>query len=174
MTKTEQLQAIVGEYQVAGRPWPATMREVADWAIKTNRWVPHPSAILSQCAEELSGAMRDEYVRDAQGRKIRTKHAATYLAGDAQLVLWDDIRTASREHMGRAFQQRRKQILGDCKQLKNDVDSYNENRLPSIPIQVIFDFTIDLEEITLARKKRPKASSGLWLLSSQSLTAARA
>ena len=149
MTKTEQLQAIVGQYQDAGQKWPATMRDVAEWAIRTGRWVPHPSAIVSQCAEELSSAMRDEYVRDNQGRKIRTKHAAT---GPDQTVLWDDIRTAPYEHMRRAFQQRRKQILGDCTQLKNDVDSYNENRLPLVPIQVVFDFTIDLEEIELARK----------------------
>lgn len=152
MTKNEQLQAIVGQYQDAGLKWPATMREVAEWAIRTNKWVPHPSAIISQCAEELSCAMRDEYARDKQGRKIRTKHAATYQQGQEQFVLWDDIRTASYEHMTRAFQQRRKQILGDCKQLKNDVDSYNENRLPTDPIQVVFDFTIDLEEVLLARK----------------------
>ena len=152
MTKNEQLQAIVGQYQDAGLKWPATMREVAEWAIRTNKWVPHPSAIISQCAEELSGAMRDEYVRDKQGRKIRTKHAASYQEGQEQFVLWDDIRTAPYEHMVRAFQQRRKQILGDCKQLKNDVDSYNENRLPTAPIQVVFDFAIDLEEVALARK----------------------
>ncbi|MDP1679034.1 MAG: hypothetical protein Q8L02_02745 [Candidatus Nitrotoga sp.] len=151
MKKNEQLQAIVGQYQEAGLKWPATMREVAEWAIKANKWIPHPSAIVSQCAEELSGAMRDEYVRDKQGRKIRTKHAATYQDGPEQTVLWDDIRTASHEHMRRAFQQRRKQILGDCKQLKNDVDSYNENRLPINPIQVVFNFTIDLEDIALAR-----------------------
>ena len=153
MTKIEQLQAIVGQYQDAGLKWPATMREVAEWAIRTNRWIPHPSAIVSQCAEELSGAMRDEYVRDKQGRKIRTKHAASYQEGQEQFVLWDDIRTAPYEHMVRAFQQRRKQILGDCKQLKNDVDSYNENSLPTDPIQVVFDFTIDLEEVVLTRKR---------------------
>lgn len=77
MKKNEQLQAIVVQYQEAGLKWPTTMREVAEWAIKANKWFPHPSAIVSQCAEELSGAMRDEYVRDKQGRKIRTKHAAT-------------------------------------------------------------------------------------------------
>ncbi len=152
MTKNEQLQSIAKEYQCAGKKWPASTREIAEWAIKTERWTPHPSAIVNQCAEELSRAMREEFVRDRQGRKIRTKHAATYQNGTEQLVLWDDIRTASHKHMERSFQQRRQQILGDCKQLKNDVDSYNENRLPHTPIQMVFDFTIDLEEIELARK----------------------
>ena len=152
MTKTEQLQQVVGEYQQAGLKWPATMREVAEWAIETRRWAPHPSAIVSRCAEELAGAMRDEFVLDRRGRKVRTKHAATYKQGQEQFVLWDDIRTAPHNHMQRAFQQRRKQILGDCNQLKNDVDSYNENRLPIEPIQIVFDFSIDLEELSFLRE----------------------
>jgi len=46
-----------------------------------------------------------------------------------------------------AFQQRRHQIVADCKQLRTDVDSYNENANPGEPIQMIFDFTYDLAEI---------------------------
>lgn len=45
-----------------------------------------------------------------------------------------------------AFQQRRQQIVGDCVQLKADVDSYNENRTPERPFQLILDFTVDVEE----------------------------
>jgi hypothetical protein len=48
-----------------------------------------------------------------------------------------------------AFQQRRQQIVGDCRQLKVDCDSYNENNIPAEPIQIIFDFTTDLEELEL-------------------------
>lgn len=35
----------------------------------------------------------------------------------------------------------------DCRQLRQDVDSYNENYNKSIPIQMVFDFTEDLEEL---------------------------
>jgi hypothetical protein len=45
-----------------------------------------------------------------------------------------------------AFQQRRNQILGDCRQLKLDVDSYNDNQNSAGPIQVCFDFSEDLAE----------------------------
>lgn len=38
-----------------------------------------------------------------------------------------------------AFQQRRQQIVGDCRQLKLDVESFNENRCLDNPIQVVFD-----------------------------------
>ncbi len=51
-----------------------------------------------------------------------------------------------------AFQQRRRGIVGDCKQLKSDVDSYNQNFNSAAAIQVIFDFTEDLEEATLAQR----------------------
>ncbi|WP_292931443.1 hypothetical protein [Noviherbaspirillum sp.] len=152
-TKNERLQALVKMYQDAGEKWPASTREVAQWAVRTGKWAPQPSAVVSQCAEELSRALRDEYVVDEQGRRVRTKHAATYTKGSEQFVLWDDIRTASPGHMKLAFQQRRQQILGDCKQLKNDVDSYNDNRRPEVPIQVVFDFTVDLEESRLARRR---------------------
>lgn len=151
-TKSEQLQDVVSDYRQAGNKWPASMREVATWAIHAGRWAPQPSAIINQCAEELARALRDEWVTDAQGRHIRTKHAATYTNGKEQYVLWDDIRTASPNHMQRAFQQRRHQIFGDCKQLKTDVDSFNENRLPDTPIQIIFDFRADLEEAELVRR----------------------
>ena len=62
------------------------------------------------------------------------------------MVLWDDIRTAPRNHMRISFQQRRQQIVGDCHQLKLDVDSFNENQSPVQPIQLSFDFTLDMEE----------------------------
>lgn len=52
-----------------------------------------------------------------------------------------------------ASQQRRQQILGDCKQLKSDTDSYNENRQPEIKMQMVFDFTLDLEESELTKRR---------------------
>ena len=64
-----------------------------------------------------------------------------------QGVLWDDIRTASHEHMKVAFQQSRQGIVGDCHRLKVDVDSYNDNRSPVEPIQLSLDFTYDVLEM---------------------------
>ena len=42
---------------------------------------------------------------------------------------------------------RRNQILGECNQLKKDLDSYNERKCPDNPIQTSFDFNVDLEEL---------------------------
>jgi hypothetical protein len=109
--------------------------------------------MIDQCADQMSRAMREEYVTDPQGRTVRAKHAARQRRNGKQLTLWADIRTASREHMAMAFQQRRQQIVGDCRQLAIDVESYNENRNPSEPIQMVFDFTLDLEELAAVTRK---------------------
>jgi hypothetical protein len=90
--------------------------------------------------------MREEYITDPQGRRVRAKHAAMRLQGEIQLTLWDDIRTAGKEHMEVAFQQRRQQIVGDCKQLKTDVDSFNDNNKQGAVIQLTLNFTNDVAE----------------------------
>jgi hypothetical protein len=45
-----------------------------------------------------------------------------------------------------AFRQRRIQIVGDCRQLKADVDSYNEGHEEMPPIPMLFDFSDDMDE----------------------------
>jgi len=71
----------------------------------------------------------------------------TRTRGDEQTNIWDDIRTAPRSHMQAAFGQRRNQIVGDCRQLKADVDSYNDAHEGDFPIQLSLDFTRDIAEL---------------------------
>jgi len=149
-SQNDLLHDIVRRYKDEGNDWPTTSRDIAHWAIEHQLWAPQPSAIVGQCADQLSRAMRDEYIVDPQGRKVRALHSALFGQGPDQQSLWDDIRTASPRFMEVAFQGRRRQIVGDCKQLKNDVDSYNENRRPAKSIQVVFDFSDDLMESDLA------------------------
>lgn len=49
----------------------------------------------------------------------------------------------------RSFAQRRQQIVGDCYQLKTDVDVYNTKDRSQEPIQIVLDFTYDVEELQL-------------------------
>ena len=148
---TVQLQRIVRAYRTAGNPWPTTARGIAAWAIGNDLWQPQRSALIGQCTEEISRAMREEYFTDPQGRRVRAKHSARMSGQDGeQGRFWDDIRTAPREHMRIAFQQRRRQIVGNCHQLKTDMDSFNENNTPLDPIQMKRDFTKDLEELEAA------------------------
>jgi len=62
-------------------------------AIDTGRWHPQHSAMLRKCAEELSDAMREEYLTDPQGRRVRSKRMARFGDGATQVSLWEDIGT---------------------------------------------------------------------------------
>lgn len=147
MTYTEQLQKIANDYMASEEPWPATKRQIAAWAVRNGRWKPLPELLVAKCAEDLGQAMAGEHFTDEQGRSVRAKHAAR-MGTD---WLWDDHRTMNRRHATISFALRRSQMVGECKQLKTDVDSYNENHCPSKPIQMNFNFTRDLEEATLSQ-----------------------
>jgi hypothetical protein len=127
-------------------PWPAPARALAVWAIRNGLWKPTESAVVTICAEAFASAMREEYFTDPQGRVVRAKHAARITKDKTQLTLWGDMRTEDPKFMATAFQNRRQQIVGDCRQLKLDVDSYNENRKPPKAFQLILDFTDDVAE----------------------------
>ena len=147
MSYTEQLQNIVKKYENAGHPLPATAHEIAQWAIEQGIWEPQRDTLLNRCSEELARAMREEYITAPQGRRVRVKHVAMIEKDGKQASFWADMRKAPHGHMEIAFQQRRQQIVGDCRQLKWDMDSYNQNHNAGEPIQMVFDFTLDLEEI---------------------------
>lgn len=145
-TFNEQLVRIVEDYRAAGRPWPATAEQMAEWAVARDRFQITRGIAISQCKEKIARAMRLEHVRDRKGRSVR-KYYAARIRENGQLVMkWDDL-NAERPFMEVSTANRRNQILGECRQLKNDVDSYNERRCPEQPIQVEFNFTVDLEEL---------------------------
>jgi len=139
----EQFQRLANEYIAEnGR---ASAMDIAAHAVRNRLWIPEPSDMIRQCARLFTRAMRQEYFIDPQGRRVRAKHAST-LSGE-QTAFWDDIRTASQEHILVGFQQRREQILGECKHLKMAVDSYNDNLNNGELLQMIFDFSDDLLEL---------------------------
>jgi hypothetical protein len=146
-TYIEQLQRIWRQYEEEGNPIPVTARDVARWAIVNKLWQPRPADIESQCAEELARAAREEYRTDSDGRRYRARHSVRIKRNGIQQSLWADIDSAPRTHMQRAFAQRRKQIVGDCHQLRIDIDHYNDIHKDELPIQMVFDFTEDLAEL---------------------------
>lgn len=76
------------------------------------------------------------------------KYYAARIRENGQLTMkWDDW-NAKRSFMEIAAANRRNQILGQCLQLKNDMDSYSERHCPDEPIQMDFDFGVDLEELS--------------------------
>jgi hypothetical protein len=147
MNFTEQMQQLVEDYRAAGQPWPASTEEMAEWAVANDRYQLTRGMAVSQCKEHLARAMRLEHVIDSKGRSVRKYYAARMRRPNGgQKTLWGDW-DSEPEFMEVAVANRRNQILGECRQLKTDVVSYNERKAPQRPIQVSFDFSIDLEEL---------------------------
>jgi hypothetical protein len=146
-TLNEQLLRIVDDYRAAGEPWPATREQMAEWAVANDRYELTRGMAVSQCAERLSRAMGLEHIKDKKGRSVRKYYAARVRENGQLVMKWDDL-NAERPFMEMAAANRRNQVLGQCLQLKNDIDSYNDRRCPDQPIQMDFNFNIDLEELT--------------------------
>jgi len=152
-TKAQGRQDIVNAYRESGEPWPTDSKTIAAWAIRKKLWeMPRRSAI-DVCAREISEGMREEMFTDPQGRRVRKKHALRITeerpdGKHIQKYLWLDIEddAEKRDEIHEAFQQRRAGVFTDCRHLKTDVDSYNENGNPGDPIPMLWDFTDDLAE----------------------------
>lgn len=153
--KTKTLQDVADLYRREVTTEPVELTVVAKWAIQNNLWRPTYKSPEQILAAELGAALREQYIDDPQGRRVRRKHArrTEEVLSDGstkQHVFWDDITTANPEYMQASLQQRRRLILADCQQLKTDADSYNENFNKSgVAVQTSFDFTDDLAESDL-------------------------
>ena len=124
---------------------------VAEWMIDTGRWEPRKSALVRQCSNHIKDALRAQTFTDPQGRKVRAMHPVVEERDGKQMSFWGDMREMSRTHMALSFQQRRRQIVGDCGKLKTDVDSYNDNFNKGNFVQLSLDFTSDVLEDQLGQ-----------------------
>jgi hypothetical protein len=152
MTKNELLQAIWHQYEAEHDHKPSSTREAVEHAVAEGLLeIPNvdPYDVL---ARQMATALREEYSVDEQGRRYRVNHAARITAHGVQLTFWAIMGYAPHEHMERAFAQRREQIIGDCAQLKTDVDVYNDmNRGERPQIHLVLDFTDDVAEREMQR-----------------------
>lgn len=129
--------------------------ELAKWAYRNGLHKPNIKTVIDAIAADIAQVFREEYRTDRFGRRYRAKHAITKRKGNKTLALWADLddQNAPHEHFQKSFSQRRQQIVGDCYQLKTDIDVYNDRRSSNEPIQVVLDFTRDVEELQLPFKK---------------------
>jgi len=159
MSLVEQNQKIVERYREASQPWPASSVDIARWAIAKKLWGIHPAKIVRQCADQIAEAMRQEYITDPQGRRVRVKHVAPYNEKGQTSFKWDDMRSATHLHMQTSFAYKRQLIVSDCWQLKLEIDSYNENFNKARLIQSVFDFRDDLAELELQVREHPRQAA---------------
>ena len=142
----EQLQNIWRLYEKEHGMVPATVREAVQWGVSRGMIEVPPIDPLAKLTEDMSAALREEYATDASGRKYRVNHAVRITRGGVQYTFWAMMNAAPRQHMQKAFIQRREQIVGDCVQLATDVEAYNAMKSDQEPIPMLFDFRDDVEE----------------------------
>ena len=124
---------------------------VAQWAYHNGLHKPSVRTVVDAIASDIAQHFREDYRTDGTGQRYRAMHAVRTKNGDKTQSLWADMddERAPREHFVRSFAQRRQQIVGDCLQLKTDVDVYNAKDPTRSPVQVPLDFTYDVEELQL-------------------------
>jgi len=146
LTKKQQLLRIRDEFRAEHDNVPATAREMGDWAVATGRYKLPEHATARRCAEELADAMALDMMTVSSGRRIRTMHA---WRAAAQGTLWDHIETISREHMQLSLAFARNRVAGELKQVKIDLDYFNDLHPDDPELQMSFNFTGDLADAGL-------------------------
>lgn len=152
-TKHQLMQRTIQLYREQTGKTEVTMKEVADYAVKNmGMKVPPPVSGIDRLAREFSQAAREEVKHDAQtGNPYRVNHVISIKQGEEQLHLWVDIDQAPRGHMLKSLVMRREQMVADGLQLTYDADHWNNVNPKELPIQMVLDFTEDIEE----RKSTP-------------------
>lgn len=147
-TRNERLQAIIQSYKLKTGNKTIDMDAVADWAIKQGVELPKPKSAKELFVEQLSDAARAEYRKDEKtGYSYRANHAIRVSNRKGQqMTLWVDIEDASRAQMLASLTNRRQQIVCDAVQLKTDEMIWNAKNPNDEPIQLVMDFTEDVEE----------------------------
>jgi len=152
-TYNEQLQKVWHQYEAENGSVPATARDAVAWGVAKGMIDAPKVDPLDKLASDMSTALRQEYATDPKGRRYRVNHAVRTSKGGVQYTLWAIMNDAPREYMQKAFIQRREQIVGDCVQLDTDVGAYNTMRKDEKPIQIVLDFTNDVEERKLGEEE---------------------
>jgi len=146
-TKAEKLQSVWHQFENERQHAPSGTREAVEWAVYHGLLDLPKIDPFDVLAGQMANALREEYQTDEKGRKFRVNHAARISKDGVQQTFWAMLGYAPHDHMERAFTQRREQIIGDCLQLKTDVDVYNESNQGKRPsIQLVLDFTNDVAE----------------------------
>lgn len=143
MTRKEQNLKNVRQFEAEHNRKPFDLHEVYHWAVSNDLWAPPLDLAERRFIEEVSADLREEYITADNGDRVRYYHAVTR---GRQGTLWANLDTGPKDHLFEGFTQRRKQSLGDCRQLRLDIDYCNRKRFVDSPIQMSFNFDADLAE----------------------------
>jgi hypothetical protein len=156
-TKYEKLQQTWHSYDSNKEHQPTSARQAVEWAVAEGLLELPDIDPYDVLAGQMADALRAEIQTDGSGRRYRVNHAVRVTKGGVQYTFWGALGYAPHSHMEKAFAQRRDQVVGDCAQLKTDVDVYNDMNQDRPKIQLSLDFAEDVAEreaLEDARKKR--------------------
>ena len=156
-TKNEKLQAVWHIYENEREYKPSSARQAVEWAIAEGLLEPPEIDPYDVLAGDMAQALREEFQRDNKGRRYRVNHAVRVTKSGVQYSFWARMGYAPHEHMEKAFAQRREHIIGECVQLRTDVNVYNDmNQGKNSEIQLVLDFTEDVAEREQSQRMQPK------------------
>lgn len=151
MPSNEELQGIWHQYENGHEHQPSSARQAIEWAVAEGLVELPTVDPYDVLASRMAQALRLEYDTDYQGRRFRVNHAARVTAAGVQYTFWAIMGFATHDHMERSFTQRREQIIGECVQLRTDVDVYNVmSGAETSEFQLVLDFTDDVAERLIA------------------------
>lgn len=131
---------------------PTDLREVGAWAIKKRLWAPRPVDVEASFARDMGDALRDLTGIDKDGREYRAFIPARTKGKDGlPLFKWADIDVAPRSHVQKGIQGETRQIVNDCFALAMKIGRYNAAHPKEEPLQAVFAFEEDIEEMKAAR-----------------------
>lgn len=150
-TFTQQMINVFDRYAAEVDASPTPLEDVAQWAVMNGLYKPNLKTVVQMCRDDMADALRQDKRIDEEGRTYRAKLSVRTSIGGTQLSLWADADLAPRSFVEKSAHQRRRQIAGDCFQLKQDVDHFNFARGGEHPIQLVLDFTDDVAELEAVR-----------------------
>lgn len=155
MTRKERNLEIVRRFEKEHQRKPFDLHEVYRFARKHNLW-PEPHDLAERkFIDEVAKDLREVYIDNGEGDRVRYYHAVVKGNG-AQGTLWGNVWDLPQEHLETGFSQRRGQSLGDCRQLKLDIEFVNKVRFSARPIVMSFNFDEDLAEEDALKELRKR------------------
>lgn len=152
MSYNDKLRDFWKRYREEVSSDPVDLKTVASWAIANRLWAPRPIDLSTSLANDLAQALREEKRTDKSGREYRANIPVRQRAKDGtSLFEWADIDDAPRLHVEKNVQQERRSVAGDCYALAMKVEHYNAAHPDEEPLQLILDFTDDVEEMKISK-----------------------
>lgn len=154
MTQTQKLLKVWKEYEREHNHMPSGTREAVEWGVERGLISPPTIDPMDILADQMSRVLREEVATDAKGRRYRVNHAVRIMKNGIQHTIWGSLGYTDAPHMEMSFTQRREQIIGDCHQLKTDVDVYNDKNKGSRQYMLDLNFTEDVAEREMGREDK--------------------